>query len=168
MPPGMKELKCLQTLSNFIVSKGKVSTLTDLKNLNFLGGELSISGLENVDRDTSFSKMEVLKLENCENCTSLPSLGLLSSLKHLTIKGLMKLKSMGAEVYGEDCSKPFQSLEILCFENLPEWEYWDTKLEENDIVAGFSSLRELSMDCVNAKNGLMKSMQLRLAFLSWC
>ncbi|KAH9782475.1 putative disease resistance protein [Citrus sinensis] len=211
MPPGMKELKCLQTLSNFIVSKGKVSTLTDLKNLNFLGGELSISGLENVDRtweaseamlcekqnlealslqwgsqfdnsrkkdgeelvlgmlkpctnikklaiegyggkkfpswigDTSFSKMEVLKLENCENCTSLPSLGLLSSLKHLTIKGLMKLKSMGAEVYGEDCSKPFQSLEILCFENLPEWEYWDTKLEENDIVAGFSSLRELSM-----------------------
>ncbi|KAH9782464.1 putative disease resistance protein [Citrus sinensis] len=212
MPPGMKELKCLQTLSNFIVGKGKVSTLTDLKNLNFLGGELCISGLENVDRtweaseamlcekqnlealslqwgsqfdnsrnkdgeelvlgmlkpctnikklaiegyggkkfpswigDTSFfSKMEVLKLENCENCTSLPSLGLLSSLKHLTIKGLMKLKSMGAEVYGEDCSKPFQSLEILCFENLPEWEYWDTKLEENGIVAGFSSLRELSM-----------------------
>ncbi|KAK9200413.1 hypothetical protein WN944_015610 [Citrus x changshan-huyou] len=201
MPFGMKELKNLQALSNFIVGTDtKSSGLKDLKSLAFVGGELSISGLENVIdpweaseamlcekqylealslqwrsqlqwgsqfddsrnesreelvlgklkpctsikkltikgyggkkipswiADPSFSKMEVLGLENCENCTSLPSFGLLSSLKHLTVKGLRKLKSMG---YGEHCSNPFQSLETLWFEDLPEWEYWDTKFEEN-------------------------------------
>ncbi|KAK9205495.1 hypothetical protein WN943_015762 [Citrus x changshan-huyou] len=80
--------------------------------------------------DPSFSVIEVLKLENCENCTSLPSLGLLSSLKHLTVKGLTKLKSIGIEVYGKDCSKSFQLLKILRFENLPEWEHWDTEFKE--------------------------------------
>ncbi|KAH9726521.1 putative disease resistance RPP13-like protein 1 [Citrus sinensis] len=95
--------------------------------------------------DPSFSVIEVLKLENCEHCTSLPSLGLLSSLKHLTVKGLTKLKSIGIEVYGKDCSKSFQSLKILRFENLPEWEHWDTEFKENGLVAGFSNLRQLSI-----------------------
>ncbi|KAH9726580.1 putative disease resistance protein [Citrus sinensis] len=85
------------------------------------------------------------KFENCENCTSLPALGLLSSLKHLVVKGLKKLKSIGAEFYGVSGSNPFQSLVTLCFEDLPEWEYWDTKLEKNGAVAGFSSLCELSI-----------------------
>lgn len=33
MPAGIKELKCLQTLSSFIVGKGTGSHLKDLKNL---------------------------------------------------------------------------------------------------------------------------------------
>lgn len=74
----------------------------------------------------SFSMMEVINFENCENCTSLPALGLLSSLKHLVVKGLKKLKSIGAESYGVSCSNPYQSLVTLCFEDLTEWEYWDT------------------------------------------
>ncbi|ESR55261.1 hypothetical protein CICLE_v10018540mg [Citrus x clementina] len=93
----------------------------------------------------SFSTMEVLTLKNCENCTSLPTLGLLSSLKHLVVNGLKKLKSIGVEFYGESCSNPFQSLVTLCFEDLPEWEHWDTKFDKNGVVAGFSSLCELSI-----------------------
>ncbi|ESR55219.1 hypothetical protein CICLE_v10024611mg, partial [Citrus x clementina] len=221
MPLGMQELKNLRTLSNFIVGKGEaVSGLEDLKNLKFLGGELCISGLENVNDsqkareatlcekqnlktlslewgsqfdnsrdevmeeyavgvldklqphkciknltikqyngarfpswlgDPLFSKMEVLKLENCWNCTSLPSLGLLSSLRELAIQGLTKLKSIGSEVYGKGFSKPFQSLEILSFENLPEWEYWDTNIKGNDHadhVEIFPRLHKLSiMEC---------------------
>lgn len=72
--------------------------------------------------DPLFSKMEVLKLENCKNCISLPTLGSLGSLKDLTIKGMMNLRTIGSEIYGDGCSTPFQSLEILHLENLPEWE----------------------------------------------
>ncbi|KDO39362.1 hypothetical protein CISIN_1g010426mg [Citrus sinensis] len=240
IPFGMKELKNLQALSNFIVGTDtKSSGLKDLKSLAFVGGELSISGLENVIypweaseamlcekqylealslqwrsqlqwgsqfddsrnesreelvlgklkpctsikkltikgyggkkipswiADPSFSKMEVLGLENCENCTSLPSFGLLSSLKHLTVKGLRKLKSMG---YGEHCSNPFQSLETLWFEDLPEWEYWDTKFEENG-VAGFSSLRELSILNCSKFSGILplcKNSQLESLCIRYC
>ncbi|KAK9200403.1 hypothetical protein WN944_015600 [Citrus x changshan-huyou] len=198
MPLGMKELKNLQTLSNFIVGKsGSISRLNDLKDLNFLGGALCISGLENMENlqdareamlskkqnleelslewgfnnsrdevvegnvldmlqphrslkvltvrryggkrfpswigDPLFSKMEVLKLENCKNCISLPTLGLLGSLKDLTIKGMMNLRTIGSEIYGDGCSTPFQSLEILYLENLPEWECWETtRITENE------------------------------------
>ncbi|KAK9200378.1 hypothetical protein WN944_015575 [Citrus x changshan-huyou] len=93
--------------------------------------------------DLSFSKMEVLELQNCQNCTSLPSLSTLGSLKQLSIKGMTRLKSIGSEFYGEDILNTFKTLETLRFENLPEWECWDTK--ENGLLAGFSSLRELSI-----------------------
>ncbi|KAK9200550.1 hypothetical protein WN944_015748 [Citrus x changshan-huyou] len=50
MPFGMKELKNLQTLSNFIVGKGETASgLEDLGSLNFLCDELCIAGLENVN-----------------------------------------------------------------------------------------------------------------------
>ncbi|KAJ4723916.1 Disease resistance protein [Melia azedarach] len=210
MPLGMKELKQLQTLSNYIVAKGTGSNLKDLKNLKFLRGELCISGLENVNDswdareaalcekqnlevlllewksefdssrgrvveenvlgmlqphenikkltirnyvggkfpfwigDRSYSKIEVLKLESCENCRTLPSLGLLNSLKHLTIKGMSGLKSIGFEIFGEDCSNSFQSLETLRFENLLEWVHWNT-IKEKEQAEVFSGLRELSI-----------------------
>ena len=48
MPLGMRKLKCLQILSNFIVGKSVGAEVKDLKNLQFLQGELCISSLENV------------------------------------------------------------------------------------------------------------------------
>lgn len=45
-------------------------------------------------REPWFSKMGVLKLDSCENCTALPSLGPLMSLKVLTIRGMKKLKTI--------------------------------------------------------------------------
>ncbi|KAH9782687.1 putative disease resistance RPP13-like protein 1 [Citrus sinensis] len=95
--------------------------------------------------DPLFSKIEFLELENCDNCVSLPSLGCLSSLKHLAVKGLKKLKSIGSEVYGEGLSMPFRSLEVLSFENLPEWEYWDTNIRGNVLVEMFPRLHKLSI-----------------------
>ncbi|KAH7548483.1 hypothetical protein JRO89_XS14G0141400 [Xanthoceras sorbifolium] len=212
MPLGLKELKDLEILSDFIVGKdGTGCALEDLKNLKFLRGELHISRLENVVSaqdtreailsnkkglkvlelewgsqfddlrnaveeknvleilqphtnlrsltlkcyggtifpawlgDSSFSNMTVLRLESCENCTSLSSLGLLSLLKDLTIVGMKRLKSLAFEFYGEDCLKPFQSLEILRFENLQEWDSWETT-KNSEHVETFPRLRELIIE----------------------
>ncbi|KAL9432061.1 hypothetical protein AB3S75_027135 [Citrus x aurantiifolia] len=236
MPFGMKELKKLQTLSNFIVGKGETaSCLEDLKCLNFLCDKLCIAGLENVNNpqnareaalcekhnlealtldwgsqfdnsrgvveehvlenlqphkcikkvairnyggarfplwigDPLFSRIELLKLENCYNCVSLPSLGLLSSLRRLAIKGLNKLKSIGSEVYGEGFSMPFPSLEILSFENLPEWEHWDTDVKGNVLVEIFPRLHQLSIvECPKLSGELPELLpSLETLFVSKC
>ncbi|KAK0600944.1 hypothetical protein LWI29_019865 [Acer saccharum] len=91
--------------------------------------------------DRSFSKMTVLELVDCKKCTSLPSIGLLGSLKSLTIKGMNGVKSIGSEFYGEHCSNPFRSLETLNFVNLEEWECW-VPVKENE---SFPKLQELSI-----------------------
>ncbi|KAL5737294.1 hypothetical protein ACOSP7_030055 [Xanthoceras sorbifolium] len=94
--------------------------------------------------DSVFSKMTVLSLKWCENCTSLPPLGILSSLKDLTISGMKGLKFLGSAIYGVGCSKPFQSLERLYLQGLPEWENWEPN-KENMYVDAFSCLQELSI-----------------------
>ncbi|KAL5802187.1 hypothetical protein ACOSQ4_030492 [Xanthoceras sorbifolium] len=91
--------------------------------------------------DSSFSKMTVLKLKDCQKCTSVPSLGLLSSLKSLTIEGMGGIKSIGFEFYGDGWSKPFPSLETLRFEDLEGWECWNP-VKENE---SFPELQELSI-----------------------
>ena len=68
--------------------------------------------------DPSFSTMVLLRIENCKNCTSLPAIGQLPSLKDVVIKGMAKVRSIGPEFYGKSCLKPFQSLEKLCFKNM--------------------------------------------------
>ncbi|KAL5803804.1 hypothetical protein ACOSQ3_030604 [Xanthoceras sorbifolium] len=90
----------------------------------------------------SFINITVLRLQSCEKCTSLPSLGLLTLLKDLTIKGMKVLKCIGSEIYGDE--KPFQSLKTLCFEDLSEWENWEPN-KENKYVDAFSCLQELSI-----------------------
>ncbi|KAL5735645.1 hypothetical protein ACOSQ2_030433 [Xanthoceras sorbifolium] len=80
-------------------------------------------------------------LKDCKKCTSLPSLGLLSSLKSLTIEGMGGIKSIGFEFYGDGWLKPFPALETLCFEDLEEWECWNP-VKENE---SFLELQELSI-----------------------
>ncbi|KAJ4725388.1 NBS-LRR disease resistance protein NBS49 [Melia azedarach] len=128
------------------VEKNVLDMLQPPRNLKKLaikcyGGARFSSWLE----DSSFSNMVLLRLEGCENCTSLPSLGLLSSLKDLIIKDMRGLKSIRYEIYGEHNSKPFQSLESLCFEGMQEWEYWDPIKEDDDHVGRFPQLRNLSI-----------------------
>ncbi|KAK2639513.1 hypothetical protein Ddye_027308 [Dipteronia dyeriana] len=91
--------------------------------------------------DSSFSKVTVLKLDGCMKCIILPSLGLLSSLKNLTLEGMKGIKSIGFEFYGEGWSKPFLSLETLCFKDLEAWECWNP-VKENE---SFLKLQELSI-----------------------
>ncbi|XP_031282827.1 putative disease resistance RPP13-like protein 1 isoform X2 [Pistacia vera] len=94
--------------------------------------------------DPMYSNLVVLTLERCEKCTVLPLLGLLSSLEHLTIKGMTGIKRIGSELFGKDCSRPFKSLKTLCFEDFQEWERWDS-VAENEHVIVFPCLRELSL-----------------------
>ncbi|KAL5756620.1 hypothetical protein ACOSQ2_021366 [Xanthoceras sorbifolium] len=88
--------------------------------------------------------MTVLRLNCCENCTSLPPFGILSSLKDHTIRGRKGFKILGYEIYGVGCSKPFQSLERLYLGYLPEWENWLPN-KENMYVDAFFCLQELSI-----------------------
>ncbi|KAL7234421.1 hypothetical protein ACSBR1_017925 [Camellia fascicularis] len=74
--------------------------------------------------DPLFSNMVCMKLQNCKNCTSLPPLGQLPSLKDLHIEGMSAVKHVSCEFYGQHCAKPFPLLETLCFENMSEWEDW--------------------------------------------
>lgn len=79
-------------------------------------------------------------MEDCKNCTNLPSQSLLSFLKELVIKGMPKLERINMQ-------SPFNRLEILYFKNLQNCQSWDTK-RKNENVETFPKLWEHSIiDC---------------------
>ncbi|KAH9783598.1 hypothetical protein KPL71_009373 [Citrus sinensis] len=98
---------------------------------------------------SSFENLVVLRFKNCNQCTTLPSVGHLPSLKNLVIKGMAKVRSVGLEFIGKYCSEPFRSLETLCFEDMQEWEEWishgGTAGGDQEAAKGFPRLRELSI-----------------------
>ncbi|KDO39680.1 hypothetical protein CISIN_1g039689mg [Citrus sinensis] len=65
--------------------------------------------------DSLFSKLMLLKFDNCGTCTSLPSVGQLPFLKDPVISGMGRVKIVGSEFYGSSCSVSFPSLETLFF-----------------------------------------------------
>ncbi|XP_058784880.1 putative disease resistance RPP13-like protein 1 [Vicia villosa] len=99
---------------------------TNLKSLTIKGyGGVNIP---NWLGDSLFDSMVYLKISNCDNCIRLPPLGKLGNLKELNIDSMLSIKSVGIEFYRSDNSalfQPFPSLEILRFENMPEWEEWN-------------------------------------------
>ncbi|GLT39641.1 hypothetical protein SLA2020_138230 [Shorea laevis] len=101
--------------------------------------------------DPSFTNVVEVKLHNCSRSMSLPSLGRLPSLKTVSIQGMNRVKEVGFEFYGDDLlsTKRFPSLEVLCFRNMLEWEFWSSSPEANvDLDNGFPFLRELVIeDC---------------------
>ncbi|EOY17585.1 LRR and NB-ARC domains-containing disease resistance protein, putative isoform 2 [Theobroma cacao] len=113
--------------------------------------------------DHSFSKIACLELSNCEHCLSLPALGHLRSLKNLCIGGFARVTAVGSEFYGNGSSmKSFESLEILRFEKMPEWQEWLCLGDENGT---FSSLQELYIiDCPKLKGDLPKTLPLLRKF----
>ncbi|XP_044499370.1 putative disease resistance protein At3g14460 [Mangifera indica] len=112
----------------------KLKPPSNLKELTIrgYGGESFQSWLGDL---SWLSNLVVLKLEECERCTSLPSLEMLSSLEDLTIKEMTSLKRI-------DFQTPFKSLEFLHFEDLKEWEHGDG-WRGNEI---FPKLRVLSIE----------------------
>ncbi|XP_020237491.1 putative disease resistance RPP13-like protein 1 [Cajanus cajan] len=76
--------------------------------------------------DNSLPNVVSLRLEDCKYCSCLPPLGLLPSLKHLTIIGLDGIVCIDAEFYGSSSSS-FTSLETLVFSDMNEWEEWECK-----------------------------------------
>ncbi|WRX12698.1 NB-ARC - like 10, partial [Theobroma cacao] len=113
--------------------------------------------------DHSFSKIVSLELGNCEHCLSLPALGHLRSLKNLSLRGFPRVTAVGSEFYGNGSSmKSFDSLEILRFENMPEWKKWLCLGDENGT---FCSLQELYIiDCPKLKGDLPKTLPLLRKF----
>ncbi|TYH74892.1 hypothetical protein ES332_D05G435100v1 [Gossypium tomentosum] len=94
--------------------------------------------------DSSLKNLSSLKLRNCKNCKSLPSVGRLPLLKDLSIFGFDQVQKIGVELFGENQLNPFASLEILSFESLPNWKEWDT-CEGDEKVLELPSLRKLSI-----------------------
>ncbi|KAL5133117.1 putative disease resistance RPP13-like protein 1 [Glycine soja] len=79
--------------------------------------------------NSSYCNMTRLYLRNCDNCSMLPSLGQLPSLKYLEIARLNRLKTIDAGFYkNEDCSSgtPFPSLDYLAIYDMPCWEVWSS------------------------------------------
>ncbi|RVW92951.1 putative disease resistance RPP13-like protein 1 [Vitis vinifera] len=107
--------------------------------ISFYGGGIFPSWM----RNPSFSQMVQLCLKGCRNCTLLPSLGQLSSLKNLRIQGMSGIKNIGVEFYGQNVES-FQSLKSLTFSDMPEWEEWRSPsfIDEERL---FPRLRELKM-----------------------
>ncbi|XP_034704098.1 putative disease resistance RPP13-like protein 1, partial [Vitis riparia] len=99
--------------------------------------------------DALFSKMVDLSLIDCRKCTSLPCLGQLPSLKQLMIQGMVGVKKVGAEFYGEtrvSAGKFFPSLESLHFNSMSEWEHWEDWSSSTESL--FPCLHKLTIeDC---------------------
>ncbi|XVE53220.1 hypothetical protein DITRI_Ditri02bG0186600 [Diplodiscus trichospermus] len=90
--------------------------------------------------DSSFSNLLSLYLFNCKNCKSLPTIGRLPVLKELVISGFVEVNEVGVEFFGENEPNGFALLEVLCFENMPNWKRWDP-CEGDKQVLKFPSLR---------------------------
>ncbi|KAK2642491.1 hypothetical protein Ddye_024254 [Dipteronia dyeriana] len=101
--------------------------------------------------DASFSNMTVLWLERCEDCTTLPLLRLLISLKDLTIIDMERFKTLASEFYGAGCLSPFQSPEILKFDNLKEWDCWEST-EKIEHVETFVRVQETGAKARRSKD----------------
>ncbi|XP_054817064.1 putative disease resistance protein At3g14460 [Prosopis cineraria] len=106
--------------------------------------KLSISNFESPNfpswlTDNTLSFIVSLELMDCKYCSSLPSLGLLSTLKSLSIVGLDSVVAVGPEFCGNNsCTTPFVSLEILRFEEMKGREEWNCE----DVHGSFPCLQE--------------------------
>ncbi|RVW70955.1 putative disease resistance RPP13-like protein 1 [Vitis vinifera] len=109
--------------------------------------------------DPSFSNLLYLVLWNCENCSSLPPLGLLPSLQHLCISDMHGIERVASEFYrGASSSNTiktyFRSLRTLRFQCMYKWEKW---LRCGCRPGEFRRLRELYIvDCPKLTGKLPK------------
>ncbi|KAL3750345.1 hypothetical protein ACJRO7_011357 [Eucalyptus globulus] len=89
----------------------------------------------------SHLNMVSLRLCGCRNVGSLPSLGLLSSLKELHIEGLDAVCSVGSEFY--ETIEPFPSLTTLEFKDMSFWQDWTHFNGAEEIEVPFPCLQHL-------------------------
>ncbi|KAL4567503.1 hypothetical protein LXL04_023088 [Taraxacum kok-saghyz] len=99
--------------------KPQSGTLKQLKIVSYRGIEFP-----NWVGDHSFLWLTKVSIDGCEECTTLPRLGQLPSLKELLICGMTMVKIVDQEFLGTGLA--FPSLEILRFEGMSRWEVWST------------------------------------------
>ncbi|XP_068337979.1 putative disease resistance RPP13-like protein 1 [Pyrus communis] len=106
-----------------------------------------------------FSNMVLVRLEECNNCLSLPPLGQLPQLKELYIRGMNAVESVGAEFYGEHVLA-FPLLEILEFVDMQHWKVWlPFQLDHGSGV--FPCLKRLSIEkCSKLEGKLPENLDL--------
>ncbi|KAG4127083.1 hypothetical protein ERO13_D10G197201v2, partial [Gossypium hirsutum] len=92
--------------------------------------------------DSSFNCLQSLCLDDCINLLSLPSIGKLPLLKKVRIKGLRSVRTVGVELFAENTTNSFSSLEILEFVDMLNWEKWNL-CEVDEEARKFPKLREL-------------------------
>jgi len=98
--------------------------------------------------DNSLSNVVSLVLMRCKHCLWLPSLGLFTFLKDLTIDGLDSIGRIDADFYGNSGSV-FACLETLSFTDMKEWEEWHC------IPGAFPNLQRLTVkNCPKLKGHL--------------
>ncbi|GLU15043.1 hypothetical protein SLE2022_315730 [Rubroshorea leprosula] len=114
-----------------------------------------VSGVNSSSSSFLLGNMVELKLINCHECTCIPRLGLLPSLKVLHIQGMENVKRMGHELRpsGAESIRLFPALKTLIvsdMERLEEWvevEEWDSVVEDAAVrsqgVIVFPCLEEL-------------------------
>lgn len=112
--------------------------------------------------DNSLISLVSLELSNCKHCMMLPSLGTMSSLKHLRITGLSGIVEISTEFYRDvSCSSPsvpFPSLETLIFKDMDGWKEWESEAVEVEGV--FPRLRKLYIvRCPSLKGKMPKSLE---------
>ncbi|KAJ0717462.1 putative leucine-rich repeat domain superfamily [Helianthus annuus] len=76
----------------------------------------------------SFHRLVHVSISDCKNCTSLPPLGQLPSLKELYIGSMPNVKFIGSELTGANplTVVAFPSLENLRLFDMEGWEVWST------------------------------------------
>ncbi|KAL5786925.1 hypothetical protein ACOSP7_003874 [Xanthoceras sorbifolium] len=152
--PLRNERKDIEVLDKLQPCNEKLEKLT----ISGYGGMLFPTWLGN----TSFSNLVYLRFDGCYNCTSLPSVGQLPSLKELYIQGMSAIKRVGQEFYGNGCATPFPKLEIICLTEMKEWDEWED--------GGLPQLRELTIqDCPKLQGRLPKHLpSLKKLYISGC
>ncbi|ESW05601.1 hypothetical protein PHAVU_011G193500 [Phaseolus vulgaris] len=113
--------------------------------------------------DNSLLNVVSLVLVDCKHCLQLPSLGLLTFLKELTIDGLDQIVRIDVDFYGNS-SSAFASLKELTFRGMKEWEEWKC------MSCAFPSLERLFvLRCPKLKGHLPEHLpHLRLLRIARC
>lgn len=103
-----------------------------------------------------FSNLVKIELLHCLMCKRLPGLGKLPSLKFLIIEGMVKVKKVSGEFSGDDQNDgsgsggvSFPKLKTLCFQEMPNWEEWELRGGDGEVMP---SLCQLTIkDCTKLK-----------------
>ncbi|XP_034701830.1 putative disease resistance RPP13-like protein 1 isoform X2 [Vitis riparia] len=129
----MKDKRHLDELSlawrdegtNDVIQSGVLNNLQPHPNLKQLTIEdyPGVAFPEWIGGRSSLSNLVTLELKRCGNCSSLPPLGQLPSLKHLSISFMSGVERVGREFYG-DASYSFPFLQTLRFEHMYNWKKW--------------------------------------------
>ncbi|XP_010245910.1 PREDICTED: putative disease resistance protein RGA3 [Nelumbo nucifera] len=88
------------------------------------------------------SNLVHISLYNCTNCRDLPPIGKLPFLKSLKIDGMLEIRRISPESYGNCEVTTFPSLEVLKLRNMPNLEVW-SGVDEGE----FDHLCDLSISC---------------------